>query len=1015
MKIPREIASKADNIAGRGWVVRQVADWAFKGTERFLAITGEPGSGKTALAAWLAGAGPTPGRAAEARALDRVRGMWTATHFCIPRQEGTIDGVAFATSIAGQLAERLGDDYLPAVARANNTSIRGTASAEGEGGTAIGVQIAELVVAVQSRADTSANVTALWQGAVRMPLQELDDPQAYLMVDALDEAARGPRPNIVSLLAGSDDLPPGVRIVVTMSTELDARALFPAARLIDLSGPESEADANADVRAFIRARLKPSRADEDRLVAAAAGNFLYISFLVGEVARGIRSIDSVGMLPGGLYPLYGDYLDRVTRTQPGGVPGTRWERELQPVLGCISVATPSAPRAALAQWLRRDAGRVGRLLTEARQLTEQHRSPDGAGYRLYHRSMSDFLAADEYGGNGAQTVNRYHTPPAVQHARIAAHYLHTSRDVGWAEVDPYGLRHVVRHLKGAAAPELAPAQRRRHTADMYATVLDPRFQAAQADRLGLRATLDDLQRAVEVALAGEEMLPLLQCVAGYRAVAGSGEIAGKVFAAVDRGDFETALQYAVHYGPPPRPRGRWARVLDAWISWHAARRGDAAKALEAAEGVVGRWLTPQSEAEPLYWQLCRALIVRAGRALSERGLDPDPVLRVFRDQHAEMAAEVRSPPAEAPAGSRLTALTDELQAQLITFQMQLRDDPYEGVEAPFANAEYQASQATNLRDLLISLAALPEGQQAIDRTLGPTLNNPYPRYRDIGLVALGGAAIAVPDDEWADRRLRSILVAGLNAEGVTFTFDLPTLVLHEARRRGQGAAALAAVVDRARAHADDPDRWATGVRALSAEAAALAAGGDVDAAMATLVEASRAQVGFAGYASATYLALTSRCVAFGRPEAADDPVWGPYGSTLINLAGEHASRILDVDFREERLELVRRYADWLRQPPPTLSDVHALMGTMPDPDARRAYKDFASAHWTVAGTSEARGWLKSIVPMVIEDTTTLDTILSRVLAPRLSTIEDKELAKVVDVVATGLTSGRPWEMGISVE
>jgi ABC-type molybdenum transport system ATPase subunit/photorepair protein PhrA len=52
-------ASCAEGFAGRGWVARQVADWLVSETERFLVITGEPGSGKIALAAWLAGLDPT--------------------------------------------------------------------------------------------------------------------------------------------------------------------------------------------------------------------------------------------------------------------------------------------------------------------------------------------------------------------------------------------------------------------------------------------------------------------------------------------------------------------------------------------------------------------------------------------------------------------------------------------------------------------------------------------------------------------------------------------------------------------------------------------------------------------------------------------------------------------------------------------------------------------------------------------------------------------------------------------
>jgi hypothetical protein len=305
------------------------------------------------------------------------------------------------------------------------------------------------------------------------------------------------------------------------------------------------------------------------------------------------------------------------------------------------------------------------------------------------------------------------------------------------------------------------------------------------------------------------------------------------------------------------------------------------------------------------------------------------------------------------------------------------------------------------------------GPAAIDRTLRPTLTNPYPRYRDIGLVAIGAAVAAVPDDDWADRRLRSILLAGLDAEGVTFTFDLPTLVLAETRRRKRAAVTLAAYVDQAKAHVAAPDRWGTGTRALSAEAVSRAAQGDPEGAMTTLVEASRQPLGFAGYATVTYLALANRCIEFGRPEAASDAVWGANGGwTLVDLAREHARRVLDVAFRKERLQLVDQYAAWIKEPSPDLKAVQAIVAVTPDPDTRRAYKGLAAANWSAAGTQDSREWLKSLVPMVLEDTTTLDGILASVVGPRLAAMPDKDLSEAVQVVEEGLTGGRPWDLGI---
>ncbi|MDX9831225.1 MAG: hypothetical protein RBU35_13240, partial [Anaerolineae bacterium] len=61
LPIPRETLKAAADFVGRTWVLDEVELWQAHGAERMLLVTGEPGSGKTALAAWLAGGGPPPG------------------------------------------------------------------------------------------------------------------------------------------------------------------------------------------------------------------------------------------------------------------------------------------------------------------------------------------------------------------------------------------------------------------------------------------------------------------------------------------------------------------------------------------------------------------------------------------------------------------------------------------------------------------------------------------------------------------------------------------------------------------------------------------------------------------------------------------------------------------------------------------------------------------------------------------------------------------------------------------
>ncbi|HEY7427216.1 MAG TPA: hypothetical protein VH682_23480 [Gemmataceae bacterium] len=113
--IPPDIAERARAFTGRSWVLDAVSDWVENGKQRFLLIMGKPRSGKTALAAWLAGIGPPPAEAAAAGGLGRIRGAWGACHFCAGRERaGSLHPGRFAQALAQQLTDRF-DDYASLV------------------------------------------------------------------------------------------------------------------------------------------------------------------------------------------------------------------------------------------------------------------------------------------------------------------------------------------------------------------------------------------------------------------------------------------------------------------------------------------------------------------------------------------------------------------------------------------------------------------------------------------------------------------------------------------------------------------------------------------------------------------------------------------------------------------------------------------------------------------------------------------------------------------------------------
>src|SRR5205085_6022446 len=222
-----------------------------------------------------------------------------------------------------------------------------------------------------------------------------------ILVDGVDEAFVGPEPTVVSLLARSGSLPGNVRFLVTTRNE---RALVTLlrdgfaddVRQLDLSSGDGAARNEEDVRLFVRTRLatiEPTATDAvvEQLAHQAAGNFLFIDFLLDELAKGGRQLSDTAALPTGLFDLYRQYLQRIVPGFAERDRGPEWGEHYQPLLGSISVALPAAPADRLLRWLEWDDDDLGRFLQTVEQVTEWEPAADGGtggpggpgGWRLY--------------------------------------------------------------------------------------------------------------------------------------------------------------------------------------------------------------------------------------------------------------------------------------------------------------------------------------------------------------------------------------------------------------------------------------------------------------------------------------------------------------------------------------------------------------------------------------------------------------------------------------------------------
>jgi hypothetical protein len=852
-----------------------------------------------------------------------------------------------------------------------------------------------------------------------------------ILVEALDEAVTAEEPNIVTLLAGSADLPTCVRFVLTSRNEPRVIDQFDGIARLDLSAAANNAMTRADLTTYVARRLpnqqrlgKQTGASSDlvtKIVDRAEGNFLYAAWLLNEFRTGEIPLVDPMTLPKGLYGLYRAFLDRLVKTRSPF--SEAWLGQHEPFFGSLTVAVPAAPEAVLPLWLGWSKSKLNAHVHDVAQVIEYLTDvADGeAGYRLFHRSVAEFLAAERYPDNGGFRINEYYVEPARQHDRIASYYLTRVTDtekgtVDWSRADRYGLSHLVGHL--VARLDFDEGGPRPLVDALYNVSLDAGFQAAQLQRLGsIHDTLADLRTTLDVALrmpVGQDLVQAFRTITAHRALTQVESLSRAVFTAVSAENFALALLKAEHYSTATSPARGWDQILTLYIAWEAAESGKVEEALEAIRNID--LLAPPATAP-----LLEALLTRVSLLLARVARQPADWLADFgRDQSAIGLLDTYG------MGTRtdtveVLGIVRRVEPRIWELERHTEEGSWKAVSAhefideqpsDLIDPETSAELAWSLERELYRIADQPAGQGLIQRAVLALTQNPYPRYRDIALAAVGTAVLGSSERHWVRKYLQKVLRAGLDDEGVTFTFDLPAVVLAEVQRRGGSAPQLEQYLDQAR---NRHDVWGTSMRALSAQAAAAfrSGSGGVEDAFSLLITASAEPTTYAGYGVLATLALIDRCHEWGEPERADLRVWGPSGDrSLPEIAIDLAQRVYDPVFRQERLRLVEMHRAWSDEPAGDPASQSARVAATANSDERIAYLTHLSARWAAPWEgSSGLAKVKALVPLVLFDSTALDAVLGRLLGMAAPQLDVGQLDQVAELVSSHLTTGRPWSFG----
>jgi WD40 repeat protein len=447
------VDERAGSFVGRDWAFAEICGFLSGPTGTFL-LRGDPGTGKTAVAARLAQA--SCGRAA-------------ADGVPPPVAEGTISAAVFCRAgkaSVGELIQRLSDQLTLSVAGFGEARQAMAASRAGIGaienvnvGVAGNVSPGGIVAGVYIQADDDKRA---FDVALATPLRRLRTqataPPIVLLVDAVDEAVAADQANTFSWKLGQLE---GVHLIITCRPDRRVLADFRKAdRTIDLLADAPSGD--SDVLDYIRDRLRgqgPAAALTiliDRIAHEAAGNFLYAfhvtGTLVGSGSLGGLDEDAARTLPlptGGLPGVYLDFLDRqIARDE------RRWKEEFRPVLAAVSAALGDGfTQTQLAAVASRLTGREFSL-TEVRDVTREvgqflDQPVRNGPFRVYHQSFMRFLADPEQ--NPDWSVDLGAANRAVVRALTDGVPERRPGEKEWAAADPYLRRHLAEHAARAGA------------------------------------------------------------------------------------------------------------------------------------------------------------------------------------------------------------------------------------------------------------------------------------------------------------------------------------------------------------------------------------------------------------------------------------------------------------------------------------------------------------------------------------------------------------------------------------
>jgi len=269
-----DIDQHLEKFTGRQWIVQQINKWLqSQEAPRIFWITGDPGSGKTALASWL---------------CYNYREI-KSFHLCIYGDKEKSDPKRCVMSIAYQLAAMI-PHYK-----------------------------ARLIHHNLERLLKESNAQTLFDILIIQSLMEccpVHNGNIVILIDALDEAGSGDDNELASFLASQFvKTPKWLRLIITSRPEGKLLHLLQAFNPFAIDAASSQN--MDDIREFLKRELKLLTGEEsvpteiiETITSRSEGIFLYVEWVREELLAGRLSLNRLNKFPQGLGGIYAQYFRR---------------------------------------------------------------------------------------------------------------------------------------------------------------------------------------------------------------------------------------------------------------------------------------------------------------------------------------------------------------------------------------------------------------------------------------------------------------------------------------------------------------------------------------------------------------------------------------------------------------------------------------------------------------------------------------------------------------------------------